>query len=400
MKNRTRGFMSIALAAGVFTGAVHAQTTAATTDSARNGVTETVFTMTNDGDRNQVVAFESDRSGAFREARRFDTGGRGSGGNQSDTLQAQNPLLLSQDRSLLFAVNPGSAELSVFRIIGDDLILTQKLPTGGALPVSVAQRGNRVYVLNQGSTGVITGFDLESGRLRRIPNATGFLSGPLVAGVQVGISPDGQFLVAIEQLPQIIAPALHLPVGGGNYIDTYKINPDGSLGPATYNFGAGTGSFSFLFTPAGRLIVTNAGVASSSPQFVESGVSSYSILPSGKLSTITANVPSGGLATCWNVLTADGKRTYAVSTVTGDISGYFVAPNGALSAMPNTVLASNPTNSFSTDLALDGTGKYLYNLNPTSNTIGVFAVNADGTLRTLTPIDVPNAIAYAGLAAL
>jgi DNA-binding beta-propeller fold protein YncE len=69
------------------------------------------------------------------------------------------------------------------------------------MPVSVAQHQNRVYVLNQGGSGAVVVFNLDStGHPSRIPNATALLSAKLVAGEDVSVSPDGQFVVVIEQL--------------------------------------------------------------------------------------------------------------------------------------------------------------------------------------------------------
>lgn len=70
--------------------------------------------MTNSVDKNVVIAFKRAADGTLREGSQFATGGRGSGGN-TDPLESQGSLTLSQDHSLLFAVNAGSGEVSVFR---------------------------------------------------------------------------------------------------------------------------------------------------------------------------------------------------------------------------------------------------------------------------------------------
>lgn len=72
-----------------------------------------VFVMTNAADGNQVVSYNRAANGTLTEFQQFDTGGRGSGGN-SDPLGSQGSLLLSQDDSMLFAVNAGSGDISVF----------------------------------------------------------------------------------------------------------------------------------------------------------------------------------------------------------------------------------------------------------------------------------------------
>jgi 6-phosphogluconolactonase len=81
--------------------------------------------MTNAANRNEVISYKRAADGSLQAAHRFATGGRGSGGN-NDPLESQGSLTLSQDHSLLFAVNAGSGEISVFQVHGADLSLTDK----------------------------------------------------------------------------------------------------------------------------------------------------------------------------------------------------------------------------------------------------------------------------------
>jgi len=74
-----------------------------------------VFVMTNNVDKNEVIAYRRASDGTLQEGARFATGGRGSGGN-NDPLESQGSLTLSQDHSLLFAVNAGSGSVSVFSV--------------------------------------------------------------------------------------------------------------------------------------------------------------------------------------------------------------------------------------------------------------------------------------------
>jgi len=352
-----------------------------------------VFFMTNNADHNQVVAYRSSADDSFVETGRFETGGRGSGGSVL-ALESQGSLTLSQDHSFLFAVNAGSGDLSVFRVQDASLFLIDKVPTGGAMPVSVAQRQNRVYVLNQGGSGAVVGFNMDpTGHLTRIHKSIAFLSATFVAGEEVSISPDGHFVVVIEQLTD---PASSTQKS--NNIDTFRIQADGTLGPIVENPSPGPGAFSSAFTPNGALIVTEAGPPTEPS---ESGISSYNIQPNGTITAITQSVPTDGLATCWNVITPNAKFIYAVNILTSNISGFTIANNGALAPIESTVLASNPPNSASIDIAVSSDGRLLFNLNPASGTIGVFRIESDGTLSTQTPIAIgSNTFAFSGIAAL
>jgi len=381
MRSMARYLLTLAIGGSLVTSALGAQT--------YTSKPHVVFFMTNNADHNQVVAYKSTGDDSFVETGRFETGGRGSGGGVLP-LGSQGSLTLSQDHSFLFAVNAGSGELSVFRVQDASLFLVNKVPTGGAMPVSVAQRQNRVYVLNQGGSGAVVGFNMDPvGHLTQIPNSTALLSADLVAGADVSISPDGQFVVVIEQLAN--------PGSESNNIDTFRIRPDGTLGPIVETPSPDSGAFSSAFTPNGTLIVTDQGTLVQPT----AGISSYNIQRDGTITTITQSVPTGGIATCWNVITPNAKFVYAVNLGTSNISGFSIASNGALTPIGSTIVASNPPNSASIDIAVSSDGRLLFNLNPASGTIGVFGIESDGTLSTQTPITIgKDALAFSGIAAL
>src|SRR5436190_18325762 len=135
-----------------------------------------VFVMTNDAEQNGVVAYDRTPYGTLQGSHRYSTGGRGSGGTV-DPLGSQGSLTLSQDGSFLFATNAGSGNLSVFRVFGSRLWLSDRVPSGGSEPNAVAQRGRLVYVLNTAGSSSVVGFRLADGRLTRIPDSLRFLSG-------------------------------------------------------------------------------------------------------------------------------------------------------------------------------------------------------------------------------
>src|SRR6201989_3071601 len=92
-----------------------------------------VFVMHNSATRNEVISFTRAADGSLEQSGTFTTGGRGTGG-VTDPLESQGSLTLSSDHSLLFAVNGGSSEISVFQVHGAHLALVDKELTGGAEP--------------------------------------------------------------------------------------------------------------------------------------------------------------------------------------------------------------------------------------------------------------------------
>jgi len=111
MVSTTRMLLTAVLAIGAIL-PVHSQ--AQTDGSSAAGA---VFVMTNAAGANEILTYKRGTDGSLREGRSFQTGGRGSGGT-TDPLGSQGSLTLSQDHSLLFAVNAGSGDISVFRIHG------------------------------------------------------------------------------------------------------------------------------------------------------------------------------------------------------------------------------------------------------------------------------------------
>src|SRR4051794_33238875 len=181
-----------------------------------NSRAKTVFVMTNSAERNEILSFARAEDGLLRQGRRFATGGRGTGG-VTDPLESQGSLTLSSDHALLFAVNGGSGEVSVFRVNGPNLVLLDKVPSGGGEPNAVAQFGSLVYVVNVGGSSNVVGFRVNSeGHLRRIPESTRFLTTNNSGAASLAFSPNGQFLVVTERAT--------------NNIDIFRVHADGTLG--------------------------------------------------------------------------------------------------------------------------------------------------------------------------
>ena len=324
-----------------------------------------VFVMSNAADRNEVIAFARATDGSLQETHRFPTGGRGSGGNH-DPLESQGSLTLSQDHSLLFAVNAGSGEVSVFRVHGSTLVLSDKVLSEGSEPNAIAQHGNLVYVVNTGGSSNVAGFLLEGDHLRYIKNSLTFLSTNTSGAASISLSPDGRFLTVTERLT--------------NNIDVFRVLADGKLSPIVTSPSAGPGVFSVSFAPKGVAIVSETGPANVTNG---SAVSSYEILPNGTLSAISTSVPTLGAANCWNAVTPDGRFVYVSNAGSSTISGFAISATGVLSALPGSVVGENPNGAGNLDIAVSADAKFLYTLNSSNGTIGIFAIQKDGTLSSV-----------------
>lgn len=372
MVRTTRILFATLLAASVM---LPARSKAQTNRSATTGA---VFVMTNAAEQNEIVAYKRGTDGSLQEGKSFPTGGRGSGGT-TDPLASQGSLTLSQNHSLLFAVNAGSGDISVFRVHGSTLSFLDKVPCGGSEPVAVAQNGNLVYVVNAGGSSNVTGFNLDKdGKLKPIAGATAFLSTGNSGAASLSFSPDGEFLLVTEKLT--------------NSIDAFHVQIDGTLAPIKVNPSAGPGAFAVLFAPNGAALVTETGPAGGTNA---SAISSYAVLPNGTLSPISTSVPTLGAATCWNVVTPDGSFVYTSNAGSATISGFAIGATGALTPLPGTLVGTNPSGSTNIDIAMSSDGKFLYTLDSGTGTVSIFGINQDGTLANLG--DVGGLSASAGL---
>jgi 6-phosphogluconolactonase len=331
-----------------------------------NSKSGAVFVMTNAATKNEIIAFERSANGSLTEAGRYDTQGRGSSG-VTDPLGSQGSLTLSQDHSLLFAVNAGSGDISVFGVRHSILAFLDKVHSGGSEPVAVAEHQSLVYVLNSGAAGNLVGFTLDfGGHLKQVKGSTTFMTAAASGGASLAFSPDGRFLVVTEKVP--------------NNIDVFRVNPDGTLGPIVVNPDADPGVFSVSFTPNGTLIASETGT----PSITNSAtISSYNIPVNGKLVPVSEHVPTFGTANCWNSVTPDGRFVYVSNAGTSSISGFAIGKNGSLTPISGTIVGNNPQGSTNLDIAISSDGKFAYTLNSASGDIGVFEIDSDGTLKNL-----------------
>jgi 6-phosphogluconolactonase (cycloisomerase 2 family) len=322
-----------------------------------------VYTLTNSASGNEVVVFHRAADGTLTPAGSYATGGLGTGSG----LGSQGALVLSDDGQWLFAVNAGSNEISVFQVRPNGLVLTDKVSSGGDLPISLTVHDRVLYVVNAGGAGNITGFRVgHGGKLSPLAGSTQFLSnhgvGAAPGPAQVAFSPDGDVLVVTEKTT--------------NLIDTYRVDDGLAHGPMTHA-SSGATPFGFNFGKRGTLIVSEAagGAAGAST------VSSYHVAEN-HFAVVSPSVPDDQSAACWLVVNGNGKYAYTANAGSGSISSYSVGRDGSLTLL-NSQAAFIGNGSHPIDMALSTNSHYLYALASNAQTINAFQVQADGSL---TPI--------------
>lgn len=312
-----------------------------------------VVTQSNSAAGNEVIVYSRGHDGSLTLMGSYLTGGTGSGAG----LGSQGAVVLSG--GYIYTVNAGSDNISLLRINGNNITVSDVETSGGMMPVSLTVHHDLLYVLNAGGDGNITGFRINKGdgSIIQIPGSTRPLSGTGVAPAQIEFSPDGRMLVVTEK--------------ASNMIDTYKVNPDGTTEGPNIQPSAGDTPFGFDFDNKGHLVVSDAfggGMGAGA-------MSSYSV-GYGGISLITGPVANQQTAPCWVVITNDGRYTYTTNTGTGNISGYQVKPDGSIILFDDAGnTASTGEGSSPIDAALNNNSKYLYALGAGTHTISVFRIN-------------------------
>ena len=318
-----------------------------------------IYTMDNAAGANHVLAFQRGENGELTGAGSFATGGAGTGAG----LSSQGSVLLSKDGSWLFVCNAGSSEVSVLAVTPDGLSLSDKVRSGGQMPVSLALRHNLLYVLNAGG-GVgdkdnITAFLFADGKVLALPNSTQALSGDNTGPAQVSFSRDGGTLIVTERLT--------------NLIDTFVIGDDGLAATHQTFQSAGTTPFGFDVSRENRLFVSEAATGSAS---------SYTVSENGDLNVISGVVPTNQKAPCWLIATRDGRYIYTANAGSGSISGFSVGPNGSLELLDaDGRTAVTGDGSHPIDMAQSRDGRFLYNVANGNGTLHGFRVNENGSLE-------------------
>jgi DNA-binding beta-propeller fold protein YncE len=215
-----------------------------------------VFTSSNDPAGNTLLVYARSADGSLVLVKQAPTGGLGTGAG----LGSQGAVTISRDGVHVFVVNAGDNTVSTFALEGDQLVLKSTVASGGQHPISVTEFGGRVYVLNDGGDGNVTGMRNYHGMLIPIPDSTRGLSAPAEVAMpaQVGFTLDGDAIVITEK--------------GTNTLTSYRVRPDWSLrAQATFTSSPGMTPFGFAFNARNRLIVSEA--AGGAPN--ASTVSSY-----------------------------------------------------------------------------------------------------------------------------
>jgi hypothetical protein len=366
------------------------------TASAAEDVVGHVYVNDNTAGTNTIAAFDRHSDGSLTPMPGSPFSARGSG--TGTVVGSQGALQLSGDGRYLLAVDAGSNQVSVLRILPDGALRPVgggPVSSGGIEPVSIAAHGNLVYVANEGDkrtgTGInYTGFTLNpGGHLVPLSGSTFDLPATANPG-DILFNSTGTNLIGVE---------VGTTVASTFRIDSFIVGSDGLIAPAAGSpFAAqAAGPFGSEFSPANpaHLYVSNAhgGAGNGS-------VSAFNVASGGTLSSIGGSpYPDGQTAPCWVEISHDGRYLFTVNTASTTVSSYAINADGSLSHSSDTAFKSGAgIRPF--DARLDPEGRWLYVVDAATATVSGFGVSG-GSLSELaqSPFALPSGSTPFGIVA-
>jgi hypothetical protein len=349
---------------------------------------------------NTIMAFQHNADNTFTvvPGSPFSAGGTG----VQDTSLGVGPyesdqnIVIDSSRRLLFAVNSGSDTIAVFKISANGSLTAiegSPFPSGGTNPVSLAIRGNILFVVNKnGDTPRVSNTFPNYATFRIHHN--GAISPEPISKVDValGSSPTQALLV----------PGTDLMFGAdlfGGLLQSFQVDEDGrlhqnaALSLPTSDFANAAPPLPDGLWTHPRLPLLYAGYVAAN----RVGVFRYN--EDGRLHFIRT-VANNGVAICWIRVNRSGTRMYTSNTVSasGDTSTMSVYdlsdPENPVEIQTPELIGQGNVRQF--EMSTDG--KFIYAITGRfstkipfgqGNALHIFAIGANGLLTEQTPIQIP-----------
>lgn len=285
------------------------------------------------------------------------------------------PTAVAVDRAGKYAyvTNWSDSTVSQYTIAPDGTLasMTTSSVGSGLNPISllVDPSDRFVYTVNNGGNGSVSQYSIGTdGGLTHLGEKTlaaGSMSGPSA----IAIDPSGKNVYLTNRLTHTI--------------EQFSIGSDGlltHLTPSTVAVGAGiTTPVSIAVDPLG----THAYVL----RYSDNLLSQYAIGPDGALTHVGGGDLYVGSHSVFITTDPAGRNAYFVTQGTNAsyVKQRTIGPDGLISATGQVALSDVTT----TSVTVDPSGRYLYEANGGSGTIGQCSINADGTFMVNSPASVP-----------
>lgn len=306
-----------------------------------------VYVLANPTGPNVVEVFARNRlTGRLTYQSRVSTGGQG---NFNAGASSQHSIVT--DGQYLYAVNPGSDDITVFSVRQDgSLRAIGRTPSGGPSPVSLALHDDLLYVANQGDPVFEPGQPIGP----RIANYSGFKvqrDGTLrpIEGSTITLNPgDTPTDVLFNKSGNLLMGARL----GGRTLDSFRVESSGRLTRASAVNTLGPFGLSFHPFKNDQLLAAT---------FFAPGASSYDVSRRGSVDVISDIIDPPGIDNCWTSVTPNGQLLWTSSFIPGVLSLFKIERDGSLE-FASTHNAPDGTNA--SDITVDPAGRFLYSLRP------------------------------------
>ena len=334
-----------------------------------------VYVMANRADGNTILVFHRTAEGVLTQIAEVSTGGLGSGPGElpapfppgipaGNPLTTQDNLVLADDGRFLLTVNAGSNDISVLAVTNDGLELTDRAPSGGDVPVAIAQHGNLVYVINEGELSAnelgkvpsMTGYFIdENGHLTPIANSFRITGRPDAQPAELLFSPDGKWLIITDKFAE-------------SFIHILQVNDDGTTQDVRDYVSNVPAPFGIAFAHRNILAVTeaNAKFINGQRAGVPNGasVSTFYLNDDGTLTPISVSVRTEQTVSSYIRFTPSGRFAFVSGKGSGAMSSFAVSPKGELTLLQSVAALTGGVFSEPIDEDITPDGKFLYVVTP------------------------------------
>ncbi|KAI0635912.1 hypothetical protein C8Q77DRAFT_1155656 [Trametes polyzona] len=353
-----------------------------------------VYFITNEPDENMVIAASINADGTLNLDRAVAAGGRGAhgGADGPDPLFSQGAIKASAKGKVLATVNPGSNTVALFSIdpntptninsIGD------VVSSEGEFPMSLAfnDAGDRLCVLNGGTVNGVICYKVDKKvGLTAIPNTLRSLglnqttpaTGPAGTASHIVFSEDGK---------QLIASVKGVPPTPG-FLAVWDVKSDGTLSPEFKKLAPakkGLLPFSMTVIPGkNAILATDAGL----------GFDIFDLKDNNKSSAIGID---GQVATCWSSFSKRTGNFYLTDIGTATVTEVHVDDN-----LKGSIVRQYPqvpgSATIDNDIANVNGMDYLYVLAPNATAVDVLLLDAPGSAKKVSTLDISGPTKAAGI---
>jgi len=329
-----------------------------------------VYTLTNPSGPNSIAAYRQDRtSGKLTYFASYLTGGLGAA--TADVIGTEQNAIVTQGNRL-YAVNPGSNDISIFAIQanGELLLLHAPFPAQGMAPVSLAIHGDLLYVANLGDSATppsYVGFRVDGQGISPLENSA--------ISLNIGDHPSD---VRFDRAGRLLVGSRAI----AGVLDVFRVAVDGRL-IRTAELSAQPGVLGLSFNPVDDNQIFGG------LTFLP-GAAAYSVSTQGSVSSVNSVMDAAAIDTCWVAVEKTGKQAWFSAPASSSITLFSIDANGALARV-----SGHSTSAFgdsTTDMVFSSSEQFIYVLKPLSNRIEALrrtGLDSDAGLADVEAVEIP-----------